>query len=375
MERAMAMTDGTVGGYILDGDGLREGHAVVSQGTVSLFDGPAEDADIEGIIVPGLVNCHTHCADYGLTVPEGMGLKELVAPPDGLKHRYLAEASRDELRSNMSRFAQCSADFGTASFVDFREGGAEGCRLLREACPGAVIMGRPISPEFDPNEITDILAVADGIGLPSISDMDAGYLDAIADATRSAGRPLAIHVSELTREDIDEVLSLDPAFIVHMCAATDSDMAKCAEAEVPVVVCPRSNSFFGIDTPIRRLISNGVEVLLGTDNGMLCQPDMFAYARALTEKLVSQGGDPSLAWDVLGACCGKILNCPTYNMVSAQTVPCALLSMDDVRSNITLSRYSGNGVRLGNRIRWSEIDGFREDTRSDRWKRIHKGRG
>lgn len=136
--------------------------------------------------------------------------------------------------------------------------------------PGAVILGRPVSKELDTAEVEGILDVADGIGISSISDMDHRYIEAVADIVRERRKVFAIHVSERVREDIDFVLSLDPAFVVHMCEATDSDLAKCAEAEVPIVVCPTSNRYFGKAPPIARAQAAGADLALGTDNGMLC---------------------------------------------------------------------------------------------------------
>ncbi len=255
-----------------------------------------------------VVDAHTHCADYGLRVPPGLSLEELVAPPDGLKHRYLREAPREELSASMARFSADASAFGCSAFIDFREGGAEGCRMLREACPDATILGRPVSPEFDQEEIDGILACADGIGLPSVSDMPSRYLEQVADAVRDRGSVLAIHVSERVREDVDEVLSLDPAFVVHMCEASDSDLLKCAEAEVPVVVGPGSNMYFGKAPPLARMSAMGVDVALGTDNGMLRAPDMAAEAALFVEVAESQGGDSRMVFESFSTLNCKILN-------------------------------------------------------------------
>ena len=345
-QTSMLPPDGEVGGFILGPDGLEEGYAVLEGGLISeIRQGAVSDPAMRAVLIPDLVNCHTHCADYGLEVPPGIGLADLVAPPDGLKHRYLREAPAEEIKSSMERFGRDSRASGSLTFMDFREGGAEGCRLLRSACPRAVVLGRPVSPEFDPEEIADILSVADGIGLPSISDMDRAYIESVADAAREARRPFAIHVSERFREDIDFVLSLDPSMIVHMCAATPSDLSKCAEAEVPIAICPRSNSFFGLRAPIRDMVDCGCEILLGTDNGMLCRPDMLAEASALMRLAESQNVDASTTWDVLGSCGKKILNRHTLNEVDScgkcyAVLPCG---MD---ADAALRGYAGGGLML-----------------------------
>ena len=304
-----------VGGLVCDRRGTRQGWAVAEDGAVvEKGYGPCpERPDVIGYMVSDVLNMHTHCADYGLRIPEGMGLQELVAPPDGLKHRYLRETPPDVLRESMSRFSDDSMKAGSLSFVDFREGGEEGCRLLRSASPGAVILGRPVSKELDTAEVEGILDVADGIGISSISDMDHRYIEAVADIVRERRKVFAIHASERVREDIDFVLSLDPAFVVHMCEATDSDLAKCAEAEVPIVVCPTSNRYFGKSPPIARAQAAGADLALGTDNGMLCPPDMFSEAASFAEAAIMQGGDPEQCFAAMSKVTGKILNAVESN--------------------------------------------------------------
>ena len=333
-------------GTIVDSHGQRRGWVIAEDGIVSDIgygDCPVEP-DVTGFIVRDVVNMHTHCADYGLDVPPGLSLEELVAPPDGLKHRYLRSASSSDLMGNMDRFAAASCRHGTETFVDFREGGAEGCRMLREACPDAVILGRPTSPEFDPDEIDDILSVADGIGISSESDMDHWYIESVADEVRDRRMVFAIHVSERVREDIDFVLSLDPAFVVHMCEATDDDIAKCAEAEVPIVVCPTSNRYFGREPPIARAQALGADLALGTDNGMLCEPDMFSEAAVFADAAASQGGDPSECIRALTRVSCKILNRSKANARATGPGPVTILPSPDGDERGAVMR--GDRIRL-----------------------------
>jgi len=253
------------------------------------------------LVMPSPINAHTHCADAGARPVPGMTLEELVAPPDGLKHRYLRETPPSIIIENMKRYAAGSRRNGICRFIDFREGGADGCRMLREASPDAFVMGRPVSPSFDPSEMEEILSVADGIALPSVSDMDHAYVERCAEAAHEAGKPFAIHVSERVREDVEFVLSLEPAFVVHMVAASDSDLKAVADADVPVVVCPRSNAFFGIEAPVVRMLDANVTLALGTDNAMLCSPDLRPEALLLSEMLRKGGKDPLSAIDIISS--------------------------------------------------------------------------
>jgi len=64
-----------------------------------------------------------------------------------------------------------------------------------------------------------------------------------------------------------------------MTAATDEDLGRCVEADVPIVICPSSNAFFGISLDIPRLLRLGATVALGTDNAMICRPDMLSETK------------------------------------------------------------------------------------------------
>lgn len=285
-------------GYILSKNGPIRGHAIFEKGKTVFSEGPLDGSpDVRGMIIPKLIDTHTHCADAGVKVVPGMSLEELVAPPNGLKHQYLCSAPREKLIEDMSSFERNAVDNGVHAFIDFREGGVEGCQMARTACKHAIVLGRPTSPEFDNTEISDLLSIADGIALSAISDVNGKYAEKVADATHKAGKIFAIHCSERIREDIDEVLSLNPSFVVHMCHASDSDLKKCADSDTPISVCARSNKFFGNIPPLARMKSIGCTVAMGTDNAMLCTPDLRPEARLFSEIL---GNDAdNWIWDCM----------------------------------------------------------------------------
>jgi cytosine/adenosine deaminase-related metal-dependent hydrolase len=212
-------------------------------------------------------------------------------PPDGLKHRYLRDAPDEELIMSMRSFTDIMFRTGTTGFVDFREGGRRGVELLRLSSPAphAMILGRPAGGGCDAEQIDSILDIADGIGISGISDMNGKELDMIADRVGRRKKVLGIHVSEMRREDIGRVLSLSPSFVVHMVEASDGDMRACADSGIPIVSCPRSNMFFGKVPPVGRMFASGADIAIGTDNAMLCVPDMRAEAAALAGLLKKDG--------------------------------------------------------------------------------------
>lgn len=287
-------------GTVITQDGAIEGYVCLDGGIVAeISEGrcPAQPL-ATGIIVPPMVNAHTHCADAGLKVPRGIGLPQLVGPK-GLKDRYLKRTPSELIAEGMKRFSELAYINGIGTFMDFREGGEGGSRLLRETVPGAFILGRPISPEFDPNEIDGILKYADGIQLSGINDVPKHYAEAVADRVNRSGKIFAIHASEGSREDIDSILALSPYFVVHMASAERADLLRCADDDVPIVSCPRSNKFFGLVPPLAMMYECNNAVILGTDNAMICSPDMREEAREYYSILRKQNGTTKKLWNAM----------------------------------------------------------------------------
>lgn len=301
-----------ISGQILLEEEFIEGYVGLQSGIIrEIGEGKCPDTPLyHGIVIPSFINGHTHCADGLAPMNLNSGLIETVAPPQGLKHRYLNSASDTELRSSMMDFMQHSMRNGTSSFIDFREGGLRGVRLLQSlpAPPSRLVLGRPISPSYDSQEVDDILDNCDGLGLSCVSDMQRTYLEELTEHVHRRGKVLALHASENRREDIDLILSLQPRFLVHMVEASDQDMRLCSKQEVPVVICPRSNLFFGKVTPVKRMQDAELDIILGTDNAMICTPDMRAEGEFLLRLIKSQGGDSSDVLDTTLMRIRKLLN-------------------------------------------------------------------
>jgi cytosine/adenosine deaminase-related metal-dependent hydrolase len=263
---------------VVDGYLEAEGGRVVDWGEGA----PPRRPDATGWIVPAPVNAHTHVADACLrdvpgkpaTVPELVG-------PGGWKQRHLAAAAPEAVRAGVERYTGEMAAVGVARFIDFREGGLAGVRLLRAFAADLpvdpVILGRPAANgTFDEAEAKAILAEADGIGLSALRDFARpADAESWAEACHRARKPFALHVSEAKREDVEAVLALEPTFLVHGTQATKADLEAVADADVPLVVCPRSNAHYGHKSPLDRMMAAGVTVAVGTDNGMLQDGDLL----------------------------------------------------------------------------------------------------
>ncbi len=249
---------------------------------VDLETGEAAPSDDEPThwLVGAPLNAHTHIGDAFLTgrVPDG-DLASIVAPPDGFKHRMLAQADPDVvvagIRTALAEYAQA----GCRRIVDFREGGVEGIRLLRAAldealeAPAVTMLGRG-----DVEEVDRLLAQADGLAYSSIADDVDRDLAWLSRRCHEARGIFAIHLSEGKREDVEAALALEPDMLVHLCKATPADVRRVAEAGIPVVVCPTSNARFGLEPPVATLEATGVEWFVGTDNAMFGSRSVFEEA-------------------------------------------------------------------------------------------------
>jgi len=224
-------------------------------------------------ICPALFNAHTHlgdtvamdCVSYG-------DLTALVTPPNGLKHKLLAQASHSELVSGMRQSIRLMAGRGTAGCADFREGGAAGVDAIRQAAEGqsfrSVIFGR------DGGERN-----AHGLGVSSARDVP--DLERVVSGARNMGRMVAFHAGEKDSQDIDSALSFDPDLIIHATHATDPQLKQLAENGIPIAICPRSNWTLSVarsaaHPPVKRMLQLGCRIFLGTDNVMFVQPDMLS---------------------------------------------------------------------------------------------------
>lgn len=269
-----------VSGWIYDGRGFREGTLGWEDDVIlEVSRGRARDPLARGLILPGLWNAHTHLGDAVVRQELSGTVEELVAPPHGLKHRVLARAKDEAVVGAMRRAMTTMLRTGTTGFSDFREGGLHGLKLLYAALAALPLrnfaLGRPRGLSYDRREMGALLRTCDGIGVSAFTDWPAGELEKVARDARQAGKAFGIHCSERVREDLDAVLDLKPRFLVHMIHATDADVERCADVGVPVVLCPRSNAFFGMTPDVPRLLRAGVEVWLGTDNAMINSPSML----------------------------------------------------------------------------------------------------
>ena len=256
-----------------------EGRVVVEDGVITAVEEASTGST--DIVLPAFVNAHTHIGDsIAKEAGRGLSLDDLVAPPDGLKHRLLRKASREETVAAMRRSLRFMAETGTVAHVEFREGDVEGVEDIRAA--GADVPVESVVLARGSVEAMERPG-ADGFGASGARD---GDFDAARNATRRAGKTFGIHAGERDADDVNPAMDLDPDFLVHMVHADPVHLDRLADADVPVVVCPRSNLVTGVGVPPLRDLLDRTTVALGTDNVMLNSPSMFRemeFAAKLTD--------------------------------------------------------------------------------------------
>ena len=268
----------------------------------------------ESLILPAFFNAHTHIGDtVALDTRIDRPLAELVAPPDGLKHRILRETPEDRLISAMRSSMQYMRASGTTGFADFREGGRDGVSALSAAkIPG-------IMPLIFGRDGGELLPDAAGFGLSSAHRREEER--EAADAARKAGKLVAVHAGEGGIKDIEPAFELQPDVIIHATHFRPEDIRRAADEDIAVVLCPRSNWLLGVTDsarkpPVRELLDAGCRVFLGTDNVMFVSPDMLsecaflmtAYKTTPEETLRMATGGFSLAGMTSGIEIGKPAN-------------------------------------------------------------------
>ncbi|MEM9160412.1 MAG: amidohydrolase family protein [Verrucomicrobiota bacterium] len=282
---------------------------------------------IEGakiLISPGFCNGHTHMGDscfpdgsIGLTLEEGF------FRPNGFKYRSLAETNEEEQLRHVAAHLGYMAQSGTICHVDFREQGPAGARLLRRAAEmtgvQSVILsqfeGVPFSeeelsrdeaflPEAFKEEVRQMLEVADGFSESTMNDLSSVAWRWIRAECEARGKIKAIHCLEdenyrsrsleiAGKGDLERAIELYNAdLIVHMTVANQEEIKRAALSGKTFVLNPRANANLGLPTPpIADLLDSGVNLMLGTDNGMLNSPNMLAELDYSFKLCKSQYGD------------------------------------------------------------------------------------
>lgn len=303
-------------GLILKGGDLtpsRE-NIVVDDGKIIEISKDAREGkiiDVDGAVVcPSFINGHIHIGD-SIIKDEGysLSLAEMVKPPNGVKHKALSSASDDELIEAMRQSMLEMINSGTTHFIDYREGGIEGVKLLRKASAdlpiSPIILGRDDSFYGDDPDLTKVrnairklLKIADGIAPSGFGEITPEVAGLIVEECRKRGKISSIHVAESESNQIESLndygvseigkgVKSDFDQLVHLTNPKGNDLNQVALSNQNVVVCPRANATLNVGVaPLNKMIDLGISPLLGSDNVMLNSPNMFRELE-FTLKLMS----------------------------------------------------------------------------------------
>jgi len=283
-------------GYIEIEDGK------IKSAVAGVYDGSSRKMDAkEFIIVPGLINAHTHIGDsIAKDVAVEQRLDARVHPVFGVKKKILQKSLPEHLKTFIRNSAISMMKNGIVAFADFREDELEGIRLLKDAIEGlpikCITLGR-INYYSDPKDSAglppekeeqaeEVVELADGLGISGANENTDATL---AQYRQLAGKKLlAIHAAESKetvefakvntgRSEVDRIMEhLRPDFVVHMTKATEDEISLVAKGGTGIIVCPRANGVLGAGIPrVGQMLKQNCLVAVGTDNVMLNSPDIL----------------------------------------------------------------------------------------------------
>ena len=256
--------------------------------------------DVEGAVVcPSFINGHMHIGD-SIIKDEGysLSLSEMVKPPNGVKHKALANATDDELIDAMKQSMWDMVRSGTTHFIDYREGGIDGIKLLKKASKDIpikpIILGRDDSFYGDDPDlgkvrtaIRKILKIADGIAPSGFGEITEDVARIIVEECEKQSKISSIHVAEsesnqieslnkFNKTEIEKGVKNNFSQLVHLTNPKRNDLELASNSSSNVVVCPRANATLNVGVcRLNEMLGLGMKPLLGTDNVMLNSPNML----------------------------------------------------------------------------------------------------
>jgi len=242
------------------------------------------------VILPGLVNAHTHL-EYSAMAGFGDGLPFTPWIADHIRRKH-TQGAGDLLDQARAGAAACLAG-GVTTVADCcyagtvaQAAGELGLRAivyLEGFSAWEGLEGR-IETALDALPVSELVTAGVSPHAPfTVTHDDYAMLIGLA---RRRGLPVATHLLESARETehleaFRDVLGPDTVAI-HAVFVNEADIALLAELDIPVAHCPRSNALLGCGVaPVTELLAAGVRVGLGTDSpSSAIDFDVWAEMRA-----------------------------------------------------------------------------------------------
>ncbi|QGA54809.1 amidohydrolase family protein [Sulfolobus sp. E5-1-F] len=317
-----------------------------------------------GILIPGLVNAHVHSADF---ICQEMGYKmpisEVVGDPYSIKYECLGKNTKELIMNSIERFIMRGRELGSNVMIDFREQGLEGSLISsivknKMAVNGVkyYFLGRLEEDEFKNSyNLNGLYQIADGYGLSSSSSTF--KIELVRDTFKDKIR--AVHISETIkhwlRDDLEYVMKkYEPNLIIHGTHLSEEEINVIRDRKASLVYCPRSNLWFSVGIPkVINGLKSGVNIMIGTDNGGVLDPDMWKEMETLL--LISRIQDPLSDYSL------EILKASTINafrflgikgwIEEGNPIEAGLLILEGENSGILSSNNKYMGIiKRGNKI-------------------------
>jgi len=152
------------------------------------------------LLLPGLINSHTHIGDnFAKELGFNKDLVEIVAPPFGLKHKLLRQTSEEIIIKGIKNATLEMLSNGITCFIDFREGGVNGVKLLKKALENYSINCLIFGRFMDESEIDLIFELADGVGLASYEKISANNKKFVSLSKQNTKKLISCHCAEKNR--------------------------------------------------------------------------------------------------------------------------------------------------------------------------------
>jgi len=298
---------------------IEHGAVVVKQGRI-VWVGPADqcaraDGDHvvelgDAVLLPGLVNAHSHLELTGLRgFLEGLDFREwlrtlTIVRRDVLSESDLLDAARlgivEALRHGITTLADCTDS--ALPLTAMRELGVRGIGYVEvfgpdpAQCSGA--MAR-LQQRVEALRAEDTALVRTGVSPHAPYTVSAPLFRAAAEYARAERLPMAVHVAESAAEtafvgdgsgpfaerlrdrgiavagqsrspvallEDTGVLAAQP-LLIHVIRADEEDLARIAYHGASIVHCPISNAKLGHGiAPLDRMLAHGIRTGLGTDS-------------------------------------------------------------------------------------------------------------
>jgi 5-methylthioadenosine/S-adenosylhomocysteine deaminase len=306
-----------------------EKHAVVVEEGRIVTVGPAEDqvnsrpgAEIirleDHVLIPGLVNTHTHAPmtllrGYADDLRLDTWLNEHIWPAENrwADARFTREGTELAITEMIRGGTTCFNDM--YFFVDEAAAAAAGAGM--RACLGITVIefktawagsfreyidkGLQVRSDYSGNEL-----ISFSIAPHSMYSVTGDMLAEIADLSQRLSAPIHLHLLEIEREvenslemhrtrPVQRALELgllnERLVAVHMVHLQDDEIGLLAEHGVNVVHCPQSNLKLASGMcRVADLVASGVNVCIGTD-GAAANNDLDMWDEMRTAALLAKG--------------------------------------------------------------------------------------